>query len=96
MKFILKECLWWSVPVLMYICEIVLVCVNGPSIVTALGGWICCIFSTIIMAYETISRAYESHKKYEEAKRKLDEEIQKTLKKIQEEKKISQKIEKRD
>ena len=73
MKFILKQCLMWSLPIIMYIMSIVLVCINGTTLLNTIMAWICCIILVIFMAYDSISTQYKIHKKYEQHKKQLDE-----------------------
>ena len=95
MKFILKQCLWWAIPLILYIIQIIFVAVNGPTLSNAICGWLSCIVVFIMLAFICISNLYDLHKKYEKSKREVDEKIQKMLQKREDEK-INQKIEKQD
>lgn len=76
-KKILPYCIMWLGLILLYVLNLVIVCVKGATMARCICGLASCIILAIMLAIDNIVRVYQSEKKWEEAIKKLNEEMEK-------------------
>lgn len=65
-KKIFPYCVLWLLPILVYIIDIIIVCVKGATMTQCICGWVSCIILSVFLAVDNIVRIYQSQKKLDE------------------------------
>ena len=72
-KLIFKNSLIWMFPLAIYIFEIVLVCVTGPSLVNNICAWVSCIAMFLMVAIPSIISLSKSQYKLKQLENEIEE-----------------------
>ena len=78
-KIVIKNSLMWLLPLTIYILEIVLVCIKGPTLVNNICAWISCIGLLLLIAIPSIISVSKSEKRLKDQERELDKIIAEIL-----------------
>lgn len=73
MKVILKYGLLWSIIIGIYILQLILVCVNGATLINSICAWGSCIFLVLLLAINYIKRVYDSEKELNDLEKQIKE-----------------------
>lgn len=73
MKITLKHSLMLLIPLCIYIFEIILVCINGPTLVNSICAWGSCIWLLLLIAIDSIKRVYDSEKELKDLEKQIKE-----------------------
>ena len=78
-KIVIKNSLMWLFPLTIYILEIVLVCVKGPTLSNNICAWLSCVGLLLLIAIPSIISVSKSEKRLKDQERELDKIIAEIL-----------------
>lgn len=67
----------WLFTLFLYILQLILAIINGPTLVNTICAWGSCIFLVLLLAINSIKEIYSYEKKYKEELKEIKEKIAK-------------------